>query len=62
MKVFKIPVVYEMYGFVSIETETLEDAIEIALHDNDVPLPDDPSYVEGSFALGCEYGEVIDFQ
>lgn len=50
-KVYKIPVSYEMYGFVYIEADDLEDACSIAEED-DIPLPEDNAdYVEGSWRV-----------
>ena len=41
-----------MYGTVSIEAETLEDAIRQYMKKEDIlPLPNDPQYIDGSFKL-----------
>lgn len=48
MKKYKIPCVWEVYGHMEIEAETLQDAIELAEQD-DRPLPKESSYIEGSF-------------
>ena len=52
-KVFKIPVTWEVYSHISIEADTLEEAIEIfdkkENSDEDYPLPTDSYYVDGSF-------------
>jgi hypothetical protein len=45
---FKIPVVYQMYGHVTVEADSLENAIDKV---EDGPLPTDSSYVEGSFEV-----------
>ena len=45
---FKIPVVYQMYGHVTVEADSLEDAIDKV---EDGPLTTDSSYVEGSFEV-----------
>ena len=47
-KKFIIPVVWQMMGTITIEADSLEDAIAEALGDG-TPLPKDGSYVEGSF-------------
>ena len=47
---FKIPVSWEMYGYITVEADNLENAIEIA---EDFPLPDG-SYIEGSFRIDNE--------
>ncbi len=48
MKTYKIPCVWEVYGHLEIEAESLEDAIEIAEND-DTNLPVESCYIEGSF-------------
>jgi hypothetical protein len=47
---YKIPVSWEMYGHITVEADTLEDAIEMA---EDFPLPDG-SYIEDSFKIDIE--------
>lgn len=46
MKTYKIPMVWQMYGYVEIEADSLDEAIQQA---QDAPLPENGSYVEGSF-------------
>jgi hypothetical protein len=46
MKTYKVPVVWQMYGYVEVEAESLSKAIDKAY---DAPLPDNGDYVEGSF-------------
>jgi hypothetical protein len=48
MKTYKIPCGWEVYGYLEIEAESLEDAVEIAESD-DTNLPTKSSYTEGSF-------------
>jgi len=48
MKTYKIPVVWQMYGYVEVEAESMVEAINLAY---DAPLPDDGSYIEGSFEV-----------
>ncbi len=58
MKIFKIPVVWQSYGMMSIEAETLEEAEEKALGNE--PLPTNGEYVTDSCELDKEnpsYGE-----
>jgi len=51
-KIYKIPVSYEMYGFVYIEANDLEDACYKVEVDEDIPLPEDNAeYVEGSWEV-----------
>lgn len=45
---FKIPVSYEMYGHVTVEADSLEDAIDKV---EEGPLPTDADYVAGSFQV-----------
>ena len=53
MKIFKIPVTYEIYGTVDISANTLEEAIEYANKNiDDLPLADDPNYVDDSYEIG----------
>ena len=51
MKTYKIGVVWQMYGYVEVEAESLAEAIHEA---QDAPLPEDGSYVEGSFEVDVE--------
>lgn len=44
---FRIPLVWEMYGHVYVEAESEEEAVEIALGPN-FPLPDNGEYVDHS--------------
>lgn len=50
---FKIPVTWEVYSTITIEANTLEDAIrEFDRTENEgegYPLPTDPEYSDGSF-------------
>lgn len=50
MKTYKIPVVWQMYGVVRVEADSLEQAMELAL---EAKLPDG-DYIEGSFELDNE--------
>lgn len=52
MKKWKIPVMWEVCGYVYVDADTLEEAIETARDDEGViPLPDDNDYVDGSWRL-----------
>ena len=53
MKSYLVPVVYQMYGYVTIDANSIEDAIK-KVEDSDVPLPQDANYVEGSFEVDRE--------
>ena len=59
-KEWKLPVTWEVCGFVKIKAKTLEEAIEIFNEtSDDIPLPEDSSYVDGSFALSSNDPEYI---
>jgi hypothetical protein len=47
---WKIPVTWEMMGFLYVSAPTLADAIDVA-YDESTPLPYNGDYIEGSFEL-----------
>ena len=47
-KTFKIPVSWEMYGYVNVEAESLDEAIKIVENDSNLP---DGEYIGGSFEV-----------
>lgn len=49
MSSFRIPLVWQMYGHVDVEADTLDDAIEYALG-TDCPLPEG-EYVDDSIQV-----------
>ena len=50
VKTFKIPVSWELYGYVEIEADSIEEAINIFDAEiDDWDLPSNSSYVDGSF-------------
>jgi len=52
MKTYKVPVVYTMYGYVEVEAESPEEAVnEVENGGGDMPLPSVSDYVEGSFEV-----------
>lgn len=56
---WKIPVSWEMCGYVYIEAPTLAEAMDTVRNDNDdIPLPEG-NYVDGSFCLSYEEKEEI---
>lgn len=65
----RIPVSWEMCGWVEVETkadnidDAMKEAIEI-FNDtmDDIPLPDDASYVDGSFEMSCEEDQLEIYQ
>lgn len=48
MRRWKIPVIWEMYGTVYVEADTLEEAMDMAY---DSEIPDDGEYLDGSFEV-----------
>lgn len=54
MKTWKIPVIWGMKGFVSVNAPTLREAIVIAQDkESNIPLPRDGSYLEDSWEIDC---------
>ena len=53
MKTYRIPVYYEMKGYLEIEAESKEEAIDIAMSD-ECGLPDNATYIDGSFEVAEE--------
>jgi hypothetical protein len=51
MKTYRIPVSWEVYGYVTIKAESLSEAV---LQAEDAPLPEDASYIEASFRVDHE--------
>ena len=52
MKRWKIPVTWEVCGYVYVDADTLVEAMETARDDEGIiPLPDDNDYVDGSWRL-----------
>lgn len=57
---YVIPVSYEMAGSITIEATSIEEALDIAVnHMDELPLPNDAEYIDGSYAVGTEE-DVID--
>jgi hypothetical protein len=57
---YRIPIVFEMTGTLSVQAETLEEAERIALDER--ALPPEKHYVEDSARLDTEhsdYGEIL---
>ena len=48
MKTYKVPVVWQMYGYVEIEADSMSEAINMTYR---AALPSDGSYIEGSFEV-----------
>lgn len=59
MPIWKIPVTWEMSGFVTVKSDKLEDAMDaVKLDNDDIPLPEG-SYVDGSFDLSTPEIEIV---
>lgn len=57
MKIYKIPVQYEMMAELEIEAETLEEAIALASeYDQEPP---DAEYIDGSWEINYEMLEFL---
>ena len=48
MKTYRVPVVWQMYGYVEVQAESMAEATHVAM---DAPLPIDGDYIEGSFEV-----------
>lgn len=52
VRIMKVAVTWEVCGYVDIEAETMEEAMEKFNKDSEtIPLPTDFEYVDGSFQL-----------
>ena len=58
MKIWNIPVSWEVVGMVEIQAPTLEKAIEIARTDDSIELPCG-EYVDGSFDVTVDDDDLI---
>lgn len=60
--IFKVPVTYEVYGVVEVEAESIDDLMK-KLDDtdfvNEMPLPDNPDYVDGTYSIDKDTLEVL---
>lgn len=57
---FKIPVEWSVYATVEIEADTLEEAVKIFdKTEDEIPLPTDNDYIDGSFKR-CSEGIMED--
>lgn len=60
MKIWKVPVTWEVFGVVEVEAETVEKAMEIARDDEGIiPLPTDNDYIDGSWKLADDSVEYV---
>jgi len=61
VKTIRLPVSWEMSGFVNIEAESIEAAIEYFHNNVDlIQLPQDSEYTTGSFSLSSDEVEFIE--
>lgn len=56
MRIYHIPVSWTVYATMEVEAGDLAKAIEKA---DNLPLPTDPDYVDGSFEVNNEVIEII---
>lgn len=60
MKTWKIPIAYEMMGVVSVEANTLREAIEIAKDQGRIiALPENSEHVPGTWCVAFEDEKII---
>lgn len=57
MKTWKIPVTWSVCGEIMCEADTLEEAM-IRVRDDEMPLPSEFEYVDGSFEPTFDLGEI----
>lgn len=56
----KVAVTWEMSGYVDIKADSMEDAMEKFKKENDdIDLPTDGEYVDGSFQLSSDDVEIM---
>ena len=56
----RLPVVWEVSAVVTVEADSIEEGIKVFKEtEEDMPLPDDPDYVDGSFKLWTEDEDTI---
>ena len=62
MAMIKLPVAWEVSGFVEVEANNIEEAVEYFNKNSDyIKLPDKNEYSEGSFNLSTDDLEYIAF-
>ena len=56
----KLPVTWEVCGLVEVEANSIEEAVEyFNQNSSDIELPENPEYVDGSFALSDDDPDYI---
>ena len=53
-KTYKVPVAWQMYGYITVQANDKKHAFEIADSDMAIGLPDNGTYVEGSWEADWE--------
>lgn len=62
-KIFKLPVEWSVFGTIEIEAETLEDDLKIFCEtENEIELPTERDYIEGSFKLSTDASPYINIE
>jgi hypothetical protein len=52
MKIFSIPVTWEVWDKIEVKAETIEDAIKYVKENiNEIPLGTEPEYIDGSYKI-----------
>ena len=60
MKQWKIPVTWEVCAMLTVEADSLSEAMDIARDDNcEIPCPTDNDYVDGSWRLSDDDIDLI---
>lgn len=61
MSKYKMPVTWEMCGYVDVEADSIEEAVKTFNEtSDDISLPNDGEYVDGSFRLSADSVEDIE--
>lgn len=48
---YVVPITWQMRGFVKVKAESLEEAIASTINTDDIPIPTDSQYVDGSLEV-----------
>lgn len=58
-KLWTIPVCFEMCGKVIVRADSLEEAMDTALTDESIALPEEKEYIEGSWQLSLDDADAV---
>ena len=62
INLYRIPVTYKVSGFVYVQAESLDEAIEFVKEQPyDVSLPKNPDFVDDSLEIDGDKEEIIDY-